>query len=241
MNMLKRILPALCLLPLLSFAAQGEDAEAGVWTGQGELGFTSTSGNTDSQNLNARLSLSRQKQQWRHSASIDVIQAKTDGIKSADSREFRWRSEYGFSEKSYAYGQARYQQDKFAGFDHVASLVAGLGSRFIETERHLLDLSAGVGYRDTKDSEFGVTTNSAIIASDLAYQYRFSETATFDQAILVEAGEDNTYIQSDTALRARINSKLSSKIGYQIKHNTDVTPSVENTDRIVTVALVYDF
>jgi len=239
--MSRRLMPVLCLLSLLSFAVEAQDAEKGVWTGQGELGFTSTSGNTDSQNLNARLSLSRQIQQWKHGASIDVLQAKTDGIKSADSREFRWRSEYGFGEKSYAYGQARFQQDKFAGYDHVTSLVAGLGSRFVETERHLLDLSAGVGYRDTKDSEFGVTTNNAIVASDLAYQYRISDTATFDQTILLEAGEDNTYVQSDTALRARIYDKLSSKIGYQIKHNTDVTPSIKNTDRIVTVALVYDF
>ena len=239
--MLRRILPLLCLLPLLSFAAGAQDAETGVWTGQGELGFTSTSGNTDSQNLNARLSLSRQIQQWRHSASIDVIQAKTDGIKSSDSREFRWRSEYGFSEKSYAYGQARYQQDKFAGYDHQASLVAGLGSRFIETERHLLDLSAGLGYRDTRDSEFGETTNSAIVSSNLAYQYKISDSSTFDQLILVESGEDNTYVQSDTSLRARISGALSSRIGYLVKHNTDVTPSVKNTDRIVTVSLVYDF
>jgi putative salt-induced outer membrane protein len=234
-------MPLLFLLPLWSFAADAPDAETGLWKGQGELGFTSTSGNTDSENLNASLRLSRQKQQWKHSASIDVIQAKTDDVKSADSREVRARSEYSIGEKSYAYGQARYQQDKFAGYDHQASVVAGLGSRFIDTERHLLDLSAGLGYRDTKDSEFGDTSNSAIVSSDLAYEYRFSESATFDQAILVESGEDNTYVQSDTALRARISGALSSKIGYLVKHNTDVTPGVRNTDRIVTVSLVYDF
>jgi putative salt-induced outer membrane protein len=239
--MMKRFLSLLFLLPLFSFAADAQDAEPGVWTGQGELGFTSTSGNTDSQNLNASLRVARQQMKWKHSASLAAIQAKADDVKSADSLELRARSEYSINEKSYAYGQLRYQEDEFAGYDRQASLVAGLGSRFIDTERHLLDISAGIGYRETRESESGVTTDNAILSSDLAYEYRFSESATFNQTILVEYGEDNTYVQSDTSLRARISGALSSKIGYLVKHNTDVAPDIENTDRIVTVALVYDF
>jgi putative salt-induced outer membrane protein YdiY len=61
--------------------------------GQSELGFTETSGNTDSENLNASLRLAREKLKWRHLFGIDIIQSKTNGVTSSDSREARAGSE----------------------------------------------------------------------------------------------------------------------------------------------------
>ena len=239
--MSKRLFPILCLFPLLLQAADESTETKGVWEGQGELGFTATSGNTDSENLNASLRLSREKLKWKHLFSIEIIQAEAGGVTNSDSREARARSEYRLNEKSYSYGQARFQQDVFSGYDHQVSLVAGVGSRFIESDPHLLDLSIALGYRNVKDSEFGVTTKSGILSSDLYYEYTFSESAAFIQTLLIEAGEDNTYFQSETALRNRISGHFSSKISYQLKHNTDVTPSFEKTDQLITVSLVYDF
>lgn len=239
--MSKWLFPSLCLLPSLLLAADEPTETEGLWTGQGELGFTATSGNTDSENLNASLRLAREKLKWKHLFSIDIIQSKNDGVTNSDSREARARSEYRINEKTYSYGQARYQRDVFSGYQHQVSLVAGVGSRFIESDPHLLDLSIALGYRNVEDSEFGVTTESGILSSDLYYEYKFSESATFIQTALIEAGTDNTYIQAETALRTRISGNFSSRISYQLKHNTDVTPSFENTDQLVTVSLVYDF
>jgi hypothetical protein len=51
----KQLFPILCLLPSLLPAADESSETEGLWTGQGELGFTATSGNTDSEKLNASL------------------------------------------------------------------------------------------------------------------------------------------------------------------------------------------
>ena len=239
--MLTRLVAALCLLTTLTVAAQEQADDAKIWSGEGALGYTSSSGNTDSTNLNASLNLARVVVRWKHSLAIEAIQNETDGDKSADRWSVRERSRYALDQKSYAFGQARYEQDKFSGYDHQGSLVAGLGSHFIENEHHLLDLSAGLGFRSTRDSDSGETDDGGIVTSDLVYEYKISETATLSERALIEAGENNTFIESETALTARLNGRLSSKISYLLKRNSEVPVDTEKTDELVTISLVYAF
>ncbi|MDC1287311.1 DUF481 domain-containing protein [Gammaproteobacteria bacterium] len=239
--MLTRFLLVLCLLPMLSIAADDPPSDVKVWSGEGALGFTSSSGNTDTENLNANLKLTRQHLQWKHSLSLDTIRNETDGETSADRWSLKERSEYSLDEKSYGFGQARYEEDEFSGFEHQASLVFGLGSRFIEDDQQLLDLSVGLGYRNSKDIESGDTQDGGIVTSDLTYEYKISPSAVFAETALIEVGEDNTFFQSETALRTKINDSLSSKISYLVKHNTDVPADIEKTDKIFSISLVYAF
>ncbi|MCG6891380.1 MAG: DUF481 domain-containing protein [Gammaproteobacteria bacterium] len=236
-----RFLMMLCLLPMLCNAAEDAQSDANIWKGEGALGFASSSGNSDTENLNASLKISRQHLQWKHSLALEAIRNQTDNETSADRWAIKERSEYQLDEQSYAFGQARYEEDKFSGFDHQASLVLGLGSRFLEDARHLLDLSLGLGYRSIKNSESGDSEDNGIVTSDLIYEYKISESATFSEIALIEAGADNTFMQSETALLTSINDSLSSKISYLLKHNSDVPSDVEKTDTIVSISLVYGF
>lgn len=239
--MTRKCIAVLLVLPTLALAAGEEDTAAGAWSGRGALGYTSTSGNTDSENLNANLQVSREKDLWKHSLTLEIIQAETENEKSADSWTLLERSQYRLSEKSYGFGQLRYQEDEFSGYEYQGTAVVGVGSRFIETDTQLLDLSVGAGYRRAKESDSGDTQDGPIVSSDLRYEYKLSESATLSEVALIEAGEDNTYLQSETALLSSISGNLSSKISYLVKHNTEVPDDVEKTDKIISISLVYDF
>lgn len=239
--MTTRFLMILLLLPMLAQGADETDTSNGVWSGKGTLGYTSTSGNTDSTNLNADLQIGYEKLRWKHSLQVAVIRAETDNDKSADSKSARERTEYSLSEKSYTFGQARYEDDKFSGYDYQTSIVAGVGTRFIDNETQLLDLSVGAGYRKSKESESGDTEDGIIGTSDLKYEYYFNESATFSETALVEIGSDNTYMQSETALITKISGNLYSKISYLVKHNTDVPDDTDKTDTVTSISLVYEF
>ncbi len=239
--MIRALLLVWCLLPLTLSAADGTESDPGVWKGVGELGYTSTSGNSDSESLNANLGISREDEEWKHSASLRAIRAESEGETSADSLVFKGRSEYGFGEKSYVFGKLRYEDDEFSGYDYQTSLSFGAGSRFIENEKQLLDASVGLGYRTIKDSVTGDTEDEAIVTSDLIYEYKISETATFTQKVLIESGDENTYSESDTSLTARIVGALAAKISYLVKRNSDVPAGTDKTDEITTISLVYDF
>ena len=38
-----------------------------------------------------------------------------------------------------------------------------------------------------------------------------------------------------------MNSKLALKLGYQVRHNSDVSPGTDKTDQLITTNLVYNF
>ncbi len=239
--MLKRLAVLLCLLPMVLNAADNTETEQGGWKGEGALGFTSTSGNTDSKNLNASLSIAWESELWKHAASITAIRNEVDDEVSADSNVLKLRSERAVSEKSYLFGQLRYEEDEFSGYDNQTAVSFGAGSRFIENEKHLLDASAGLGYRSLEASDTGDTEEDGIVTADLHYEYKIDDSATFAETILVESGDENTHTESDTSLKTNINGNLAAKLSYLVKHNSDVPDGIDKSDEIVTVSLVYGF
>lgn len=239
--MVKKLALVLLLVPLVLKAADEVEPNPSGWKGEGELGFTSTSGNSDTENLNARLAVSRESDQWRHKASLDSIRNESDGETSADSQVLKGRSEYSLGEKSYAFGQLRLEDDEFSGYEYQRTLTFGAGSRFIDNDKHLLDASIGLGYRSLKDRETGDTEEDNIVTADVKYQYKISETATFNQTILIEDGDENTYTESDTSLKTKIAGNLAAKISYLVKRNSEVPTGIDKSDKITTVSLVYAF
>ena len=239
--MMKRLIPVILMLPLVLNAADDTETAQATWKGEGELGFVSTSGNSESENLNASLSVSRELGRWKHAAAIETIRAKTEDVVSADSLVLSEKSEYSLGEKSYVFGKLRYEDDEFSGYDRQASVSFGVGSRFVENERHLLDASLGLGYRSLKERATGVSEEDGIVTADLKYQYKISESATFAESILVESGDENTHSESDTSVRAKIDGNLATKISYLVKRNSEVPPDIEKSDEIVSISLVYAF
>jgi putative salt-induced outer membrane protein len=229
------------LLPLQAFAADDAAPPGGAWKGEGELGFTSISGNSDAENLIARLGAVYEARAWKHAATLEAVRAETDGELSADYARLREKSEYSLGEHSYTYGQLRYEDDEFSGYDYRVSLSFGLGNRFIDREDRRLDLAAGVGARRSEESDSGDTVDEGILSGDLVYEQKIGDTARFSERMLVEAGEDNTYFESETALSTKINDSLAAKVSYLVKRNSSVPPGNDRTDRITTVSLVYAF
>ncbi len=230
-----------CLLVTFCTVANAEHEGVPHWQGEGELGYTAASGNTDSTNLNASLGISRESGAWKHSASLDLIQAEADDEDSADSKVFRARSEHAYGETSYLFAGTRYEDDKFSGFDFQASITAGIGRTFVDSEQHRFEASAGLGLRRLRDRFTREDEDDSIVTAEALYEYRIGENATLSEKLLIESGDENTYTESETALSTRINGNLSLKLTYLYKRNSDVPPDTDKNDEIVTVSLVYGF
>lgn len=237
--MYKYIMIIVLLSPNLAAAVEQE--KTNEWKGEGELGFTSTSGNTNSENLNAKLGVEKKHKKWTHRAAIEALQASSSNVKSADRTTFTARSEYKFGVKAYTFGAIRYEDDKFSGYDYQSSITIGIGEQFIKNESHKLDASAGLGYREKKEVVAGKVLSEGIFTAGLNYSYIISKHATFKEKILVETGATNTYSESETSLKMKINGNLASKIAYTVKNNSNVPVGAKKTDTITTIALVYGF
>jgi putative salt-induced outer membrane protein len=85
-------------------------------------------------------------------------------------------------------------------------------------------------------------TESELVARGLInYKYKLTANTAFEDTLLMEAGSKNTYLQNDAGLAVSMTRKLALKVGFQVRHNSDVLPGVKKTDTLTTTNLVYSF
>ncbi|MDX1406187.1 MAG: DUF481 domain-containing protein [Woeseiaceae bacterium] len=230
-----------CLSPCAAIAqASDPAADKDPWTGTASLGFLSTSGNTDTTSYNSAFKVSYTTGKWVHTLDGAANGAEESGMTTAEAYQAGWRSTYDVGVHSFVFGEANYRKDRFAGVEQQLSQSIGYGRRLIETEKHLLSAEIGVGYAKL-DFADDTSESSAIATAGLDYKWTFTETSNFEQNIDVESGSENTYIESVSAVRARLLGDFALVLSYTIKHNTDVPLGSEKTDRLTAVSLEYAF
>jgi putative salt-induced outer membrane protein len=79
-----------------------------------------------------------------------------------------------------------------------------------------------------------------ILRGDMGLEHQLTDTTKIVDRFLIESGSDNTYVQNDLGLEVTISGSLGLRVGYQVRHNTDVRPAVEKTDTLTTVGLIYE-
>ena len=234
-----RKLSIFMVILFLTAPVAAED-EAG-WSGKGEFGLVVTSGNSDTQSVNLAIGFEKDSEKWHHKFSASALNAETDSIKTANRYDLKWQSDYKLSEVSYVLGSLRYTDDDFSAFSETIAAVGGYGRKFINNETHKFNGEVGLGIREDTDAITGRSNTEAIISGVLDYSWAISETTVFTNKFLVESGSDNTFLENDTTLSVSINDRLALKIGLNIRHNTDVTGLVDDTDTLTTANLVYNF
>jgi len=218
----------------------------GQWAGDAELGMTISSGNTENTVVNAKLDVDTMMKDWRHNLFADAYYTKDDGTKTAERFAIGYKPRYFMTQKDYLFAIARYDQDEFAAINGRTTEVLGYGRQFISTPKHYLDGEIGLGARQTDylnspDTE-DLDENELIYFLGGKYVGRLSKTARFSETVRVEAGKDNSYIESITSLGLAVTGSVSAKISFTVRHNTDVTGDKgENTDSLTGVNLVYSF
>ncbi len=222
------------------YAEEGADsAEKGaVWESTAELGFVKTSGNSDTQTLNAKMNTSTAYDLWKHTLQAEALNSTSNDVRSAEKYRLEGQSDYSLSERSYALGLASWENDNFSGFDYQATAAIGLGYKAIQESDMTLSLELAPGYR-ISEYEVGDTEKDAIIRAAENFSWKFSPTSKFDQYLNTEAGDSNTVTRFGVSLTSQVADALSMKLGYQIKHNSDVTPGADKTDKQTSVTLVY--
>jgi putative salt-induced outer membrane protein len=229
------LLTIVCGLGLISIAM------AEPWSGKGELGFVLARGNSDADTVNFKLEMARETDAWKHGFTLAALRASNDGERNAERYGASWQTDFRFSARSYWYNGARYEDDRFSGFDYQASLSSGLGHRFIDDEDLKIFAQAGLGFRRLANSLTEATDDSVIVLGELRYEQRLTDTTTLRNKFLVEAGEANTFAANELALEVKINSRLSLAAGLGVRHNTDPPIGRKKTDTLTTLNLVYGF
>ncbi|NVF15058.1 MULTISPECIES: DUF481 domain-containing protein [Halomonadaceae] len=213
--------------------------DAPVFSGDAELGFTHLSGNTNSQTLIGKTRLTWLTGKFTYSLRGEVRNVSKDNETSAEQYLVAGRERYELDGPHYLFGFARWEKDRFAGYDQQLSAIGGYGRQILENDTHTLSLEAGPGYRHDRlrdyDDERLMVTYTA-----LDYRWEFSDYADIEQEMSLEYTDQNTTSRSLTALTARLNSKLSLRLSHEIKHNSQPPDDTsERTDSTTSASLLY--
>ena len=272
--MKKTLIAGLLLAAFASSVVQAQDAPStaatptntGGWSGSGEFGFASATGNTRSQNINAKLGLNQENEQWKNTFFVDVLRTKAQQsvvdstgatVNQLNTTANRYDGGasvgYKLDPRSYIVGAARYDHDDFGAnlWQGVVSL--GYGYIAIKDERNELSFEIGPGYkwyRPATTSEviggatvpvFQPVVHEVVARGLVNYKFRLTANTSLEDTFLMEAGSKDTYLQNDFGLAVSMTSKLALKVGFQVRHNSDVLPGIKKTDTLTTTNLVYNF
>ena len=163
----------LLALPLVALADDPPPKEG--WSGSGEAGLAIASGNTKSQNANAKVDLKFNDDRWKDDfyilaqrtkanvttttfdptsgAQVDTSQYET----TANRVESGASLGYKLDERSYIVGALRYEHDQFAPYryQYIASL--GYGFQVLKNTVDELSLEVGPGYKVVQPHSYYLT------------------------------------------------------------------------------------
>lgn len=225
-----------CSMPVL---AEEEEARPG-WRGELEVGLISTSGNSETQSFNANIAVANDAYPWRHELRLEALHSSDQDVTTAERYTAALKSDYRLDDTRYLFGTLRYEDDRFSGYDYRVSETIGYGHRVLDSERTTLELEVGAGGRHVVFPD-GEREDEPIVRAAGSFLWQVSPSARLSEHLFVESGDVNTFTQSETGLKLKINSNLATKISYTLRHNSDVPPGTEKTDTVTAVTLVLDF
>ena len=235
-----RLIFLVCIL-FWSPDAQAEDEkEEGPWSGKATLGYLATSGNTENSSLNTSLEVAYATGDWLHGFKAFGINASENNVTTAEAYELGWKSERNLTEQGFLFGRINWREDEFSGYRTQLSESIGYGRRLIDVNAHKLNAEIGLGARQSDLSD-GTKEDEFIVRGGLNYKWIISESAEFNQDFVVESGDNNTYLESITALKAELVGSLALVASYTIKNNSDVPIATEKTDTYSALSLEYTF
>jgi putative salt-induced outer membrane protein YdiY len=208
-------------------------------------GFAFTSGNSDNQNVNLSFEVvhdPKKKNVFR--ADGLWIRNRTDGETSADRSAFGVRDEYTVSGRAFAFGEVRYQRDRFKELSYLVSTLAGLGYRLVDTETLQVTVDGAVGGSFEKLFDRDSTSDGAFKAGQ-SVSWQISDSAKLTQSawgLWKFTDTSDSYYHLELALSTSVTNFLEVKLSMVDDYkNKPATAGLEKNDVAFLANLVMKF
>lgn len=234
---------AVCFSSPALFAQSGllSDAPDEGYFGTLDLGYISTSGNTDTESLNGAFRfVARISEEWSTGFQITGMTNENNEVREAERYSFVWNNRYDLSDNSFVYSIVDYMNDYFGAYDYQAGAYVGYGHQLFKDDTGHFSLGLGLGYR-VNALHAGEDETESVMRGDLDYQYNISESATFTQIVSAIWGQEVDTYASETALKTKISDSLALKLAYHINYNSEVPVGAEKKDTTTMISVSYSF
>jgi putative salt-induced outer membrane protein len=211
------------------------------WAGEGQVGASLTSGNSEDTAINVGIALNRDGLNWKHNFNAIADFQSADGETTREAYRVGYQLDYKISNLWYAYGLFQWERDRFAQLDRRFTESLGIGYNILTMAPLTLVVDGGVALRQTQyivpdEEESDVAGRvTARLAWDIRPGLRFTEEAggLF--------GATTTTLFSRSAVTVSITGALSARGSFDVNYESEPPPGAESTDTITRFALVYAF
>jgi len=239
---------------------------ASEFTTHTELGYVSTSGNTDTKtgaiDFNG-------KQSWNvHSIVLDVdyLYGEQDGVENNNKLITELNYYYDMTDRFALNYLVGYKDDKFSGFDYQFYTGPGAKYKAIISDAHKLNFQGNILYSQDEGSDKfflageetpypfdpvkgpdkvdGKTDNYSSYLAKMDYTWQMTENFKFYQDLSYRADfedSDNYFVYSKTGIESKISDMFSLGIHYKIDYINLAPEGNERTDKTFTAALIIDY
>jgi putative salt-induced outer membrane protein len=222
------------------------------WSGEASVGLVVTTGNSESETLNAKGEVIYQSKIWRNTLNGTAIKTqqtnKETGLEEKTAERYLAgnKTDFNFDERNYAFLALEYEKDLFGPTRERTSETAGYGRKILTGPKHTLEAEIGAGARqtlaqETVDEPDPERETDGIGRARVAYKWNFSDTSYFTETAKAESGSTNTFVESITELRVTLIGKLFAVTSYTVRTNSDVPEGTRKTDTITAFNLGWTF
>jgi len=227
-------------ISIVALSTSALAAEAPAWNSNIELGYVSTTGNTEVSSLNAKGKAIRDAEVWRTTVEASALNVSDKVGVTAEKYGVSAQEDRKMGESSYLFGRIGFKTDRFGGFSSRTSETVGYGFDILKGDERQWNAEIGAGARQTELTTGEKTTDTVMRASTL-YNWKISETATFSQELKTEGGKEGYVSNSVTSLLNQISGNFSSKISYSVEHTSEVPVGTEKMNTETAVSLVFAY
>ena len=215
-------------------------AAAVAYTGEGELGAFTTTGNAPGIGLAAGLKLTAEGKDWRLGLLGRADYQETSNVVVREQYRVSAEPNYKFNERGYIYGLGQYEQDRFQGFHARYSVSGGIGYSLLTGEDANLSVKAGPAWRHTR---LVTGMNESVVAglASVDIKVKLTPTIQITEAASAYVDEDRSTLFSVAAIDSQLIGKLKARLSYTVQYESNPAIGREPTDTTSRLTLVYGF
>ncbi len=220
------------------------------WNSQVEFGYQSHTGNTSSKSLNTRLKGEYIEGRHRTNGEWRYYKLDKNGKENKRQSDYTFQTDYKLGPKTYLYSSFKGIDSRYSAYFKDYTLSGGLGYQVTHTEKLLIELELGPGYRyqepnldeiDDDDVVFPDIVREPIFRSNLNTEWKVLSSLTFAADLTLVSGESNTRLDSELSVINNITDDIALKINQSRQYHTRVPDGLSKADSVLSVNLIFLF